>query len=152
MWRRSENVVCGRSLLDWFFVNVDQLAPAAGALNGCVLRLFTNAFAPNPDMLPADFTEATFGGYASVAAPLGWIGPGNVGTAGELLHVEGNFLATDPIAPAETVNGYWIENAGGTVVMAAEAFATPVPFAVGGDFLSLDVVLELPFVWPVTPA
>jgi len=97
----------------------------------------------------ADFTEATFGGYASVT-PLTFGNPGNVADEGLVTITQAVFTATDPVGAGENIEGYYLENAGGTAILLAERFVTPVSIAVPGDFLELDIYLQLPFTWPVT--
>ncbi len=106
------------------------------------VQLYTNVFTPSPQMVIGDFTEATFGGYAAVAA-LVWLGPVNINPTKYAMQVTVNFLATDPIGTPETVLGYYMVDAGGVVVRAAEEFVDSVSFAEGGDFLSLDLILPL---------
>jgi len=117
--------------------------PVAAPFNLTSVRLFTNVFNPSVDMVIGDFTEATFAGYAVVAG-LVWLGPVNLAAAIYGMHVEANFLAIDPIVAAENVEGYYLTDAAGTELRAAERFPTPVPFAQGGDFLALDLILPIP--------
>lgn len=148
MWRRSAEVTWQRAAIGDILEAIASAAPLNEILDGAELRLYTNAFLPNADMVPADFTDATFVGYALIT-PLVWSVPGNTGT-GRLVHVEGNFVA-GAIAPGgETVMGYVVTTAAKAAVLFAEQFADPVNIVSNGDFLSLDVVLELPFSWPVS--
>jgi len=62
------------------------------------------------------------------------------------------FAATAPIGTPENVVGYYIGSAAFAAVLAAERFETPVPFALAGDFLALDLILQLPFVWLASEA
>jgi len=149
-WRRSEALILGRATIGDILDAIVTAAPLATILDGGVLRLFTNNPVIDPDFDPANFVEATFVGYAA-ETPLVFSAVGNVDPVGRLVHVEANFVAGAIVAPGETVLGYWCENAGGTQLFFAEKFATPVQFVNNGDFLSLDVVLELPYIWPVTP-
>lgn len=149
MYRRSANVQFHRDPIAALLEALGGTIGLAEVLDGASLKLFTNSPTLGPDMAVGDFTVATFGGYAAVT-PLTWLGPANANGNGMLLTVQGFFLSTDPIAPAEIVNGYYLTNAGNTEVFLAETFDDPVNFAVPGDFLDLDVVLETPFIWPVT--
>lgn len=149
MQRRSANPVISRAALDALLEDLAGTVGLADVLDGAILRLFTNAFTPNPDQIPADFTEATFGGYASVT-PLTFSDPGNVADEGLVTITQSVFTAAAPVGAGETIEGYYLENAGGTAVLLAERFVTPVPIAVDGDFLELDIYLQLPFTWPVT--
>jgi len=106
------------------------------------VHLYTNIFSPTPQMVIGDFTEATFGGYATVVAVV-WLGPVNLTPTKYGMQVTVNFLATDPIGASENVTGYFLTDSVGTEIRAAEEFDTVVPFAEGGDFLSLDLILPL---------
>lgn len=149
MNRRALNPVWGIAALKAFLDLGNDAVGAPGPLDGGVLRLFVNAFDPASDMVPADFTEATFAGYASVT-PLAWSVAVNAGDAGVVIIVQSLFIGGAIVAPGETVEGYYLENAGGTAVILAERFADPVPFANLGDFLELDNMIELPFIGNVT--
>jgi len=148
MWRRSQETTWHRDTIGDILDAIATAAPLNEILNGAELRLYTNAFDPNPDMVPGDFTDATFAGYALVT-PLVWSAPVNIDPVGRLVHVEGNFVA-GAIAAPELVEGYVITTAAKAAVLLAERFVDPVNFVVNGDFLSLDVVLQLPYNWPVT--
>lgn len=150
MWRRSQQVTWERAALADILDAIATAAPLAEILDGAELRLYTNAFDPNPDMVPTDFTDASFVGYA-LETPLGWSAPVNIDPDGKLVHVEGNFVA-GAIVAAQLVEGYIVTTAAKAAVLFAERFVTPVNFVLPGDFLSLDVVLQLPFSWSVTEA
>lgn len=89
-----------------------------------VLRLFVNDITPDRDTELADFTEASWTGYASVNLNLGdFVSSGFIG------HVA--FLATDPItflntgATPETCYGYYVEGSTSDVMIAARFDPAP---------------------------
>jgi hypothetical protein len=98
-----------------------------------------------PDTLPADFTEATYSGYAPIALPLPLIGGVNADgtTLGWLKSIL--FVAGAVVAPGETIAGYWIDEAavGGTDLYMAERFVTPIPIVTVGDFIDVDVIMPV---------
>lgn len=151
MERRSVAPVWARAGLAAFLGAIDQAA-AGGALplDQATIGLFTNAFDPNADMVIGDFTAATFSGYAPDAT-LALLGPFNISTTGKIMTNSFYWSAADPIVTPETVMGYYIGSAAFAAILLAERFADPVPFENPADFLSLELVLELPFVWPVSP-
>jgi len=150
MERRSLNPVVSRQFLAAVLNNLDSVAGVQGLLNTSQIDLYTNAFDPNPDMVDADFTIATFVGYAAVAS-VAWMPAGNVGAIGMVVEFDALFTAGAIVAPGQQVEGYVVrETAGAGEIYFAERFVTPVNFAIPADFLHLDAVAELRFVWPVT--
>ena len=114
--------------------------PAGALLSTPTVHLYTAATAnPNPNSAVANFTEATFAGYSSVAIAA-LLGPINLPSGnGRGVHAEADFVAGAIVTPGQTCLGYWIDDGAATLYL-AEAFATPVTFANPGDFLSLDVI------------
>jgi len=151
MERRSVQPTFERGMLAALLAAIDAAAPGgAGILDAATIGLYTNAFDPHPDMVIGDFTAATFGGYAADAS-LALAGPFNMGEDGLAMTQSYYFAATDPIGTPETVMGYYIGTAAFADIICAERFADPVPFAVALDFLSLELILQLPFNWTVSP-
>jgi hypothetical protein len=147
MQRRSANVVWHRDTIGDILDAIATAAPLAEILDGAELRLFQNAFVPNPDMVPTDFTDATFVGYA-LHTPVVWSAVGNVDPYGRAVHGEGNFVA-GAIVAAQLIYGYVLTTAAKAAVLCAEQFVTPVNFVNPGDFLELDVYLQLAYNWAV---
>jgi len=115
--------------------------PAAALLVTPFVHLYTAGPSPiGPDNLPADFTEATFVGYAAIALPLPLLGPINPSANQVAVHEEVNFLGGAVVLPGEVILGYWVsDQAGGAgSLYMVEAFETPVPIVSPGDFVSLD--------------
>lgn len=118
--------------------------PAGALLTTPFVKLFTAVSAnPNPYSAVADFTEATFTGYAGQACTLPLIGPINVtgSTIAGLGNV--NFVAGSGITPpGQTILGYYVvdDNAAPTKVYMSELFPSPIPIVNPGDAISLDVL------------
>jgi len=109
-------------------------------LDGVGIALFTNNFIPTVDSVLADFTEATFPGYApqSISTPnaafLNGTGRGEVDA--DLM----TWTATG--ASGETVFGYFIYDAALDVIW-CERFNAPVPMGAPGA--AVDVTPK--FTW-----
>jgi hypothetical protein len=138
----SKNLVTSRPIAA-AMLNALSTVPGAALLVTPFVHLYTAGPTPiTPLAVPGDFTEATFTGYTSQALPAPLLGP--INGANNVLgkHEEVNFLAGAVVAPGENILGYWVDNAAaaGTNLYFAETFATPVPIAALGDFISLDVI------------
>jgi hypothetical protein len=121
--------------------------PAGALLSTPTVHLYTSATSPpSPTSTVADFTEATFAGYAaSVIAAL--VGPVNLpNAAGQGVLQTVNFVGGAIVSPGQTVIGYWIDD-GATAYYLGEAFPNPVLFVNPGDFLDLAVIFPV-----ITPA
>jgi hypothetical protein len=141
---QSENPTLSRTLIAALLGTL-QTDPAAPLLSTPKVKLFTAGPSPiTPESVPADFTEATFAGYAEVA--LGTLlGPVNFSNGGGIgLHVEANFLGGAVVAPGEVILGYYVTDDADALYL-AERFDTPIPIAVPGDFIALDVIFGIPF-------
>lgn len=108
------------------------------------VRLFTNDFQPIPSTVLADFTEATFDGYAAKAIvnAAGFRDP----ATGDL-EVNGSvadevFLAGAAIAGPQTIFGWYITLAIlGTEWIAAGRLDVPITVAAEGDGVVLPDIL-----------
>jgi len=147
MFRQTENLTWHRDAITDMLNAIATAAPIAELLDGCEVHIYTNAFTPNADMVPADFTEATFTGSAEIAPTFAAIG--NTDTGREI-SAQCVWTATAYPSGGETIEGYYIMNAGETEVLCAERFADPVAMAIVGDQLTLEFQIELPFVMPAT--
>lgn len=104
-----------------------------GPLDALTLRLFVNpGVIPTRNSAIADLTEASYAGYTAQAA-VTWLGP-YIGTDA-MVHVAvaGHlFESTDGVTP-NTVYGWYLTNAGGTVLTMLALLPVPVPLTAAGD-------------------
>jgi len=148
VFETSENPVLGKFLEDALLTALSAM-PAGALLDNPKIKLFTGGPSPiTRNSVIGDFTEATFGGYASAVADT--IGvpinlPSGVGRG--IPTATGNFVCTG--APFEVILGYWIEDFTSHFIM-GETFAAPIAIASAGDFISLTVVYPLADTVPVS--
>jgi hypothetical protein len=106
-----------------------------------VLRLYTNNYTPVPGSHVADFTEATFTGYAAVTLNNSlWGSPTIVSDRGQTIYDSGTpvpFVSSG--GSPQTIYGYFLENTDAGVVWFAEKFATARTVN-PGDTLDLTLV------------
>ena len=105
---------------------------AAGPLNGAKVHLFTAGPVLGPRNITADFTEATYTGYA--AATVTWGTPyygtnGNAKVEGGIISFE---LTADLTGPV-TLLGYYVTNTAGTGLLFMELFVSPIILQFNGD-------------------
>jgi hypothetical protein len=139
---QSTNVVTQRDLANDFLAALTT-RPAAALMTTPTVHLFTNQFQPNSLTPLVEFVEASFVGYADVALPA-LVGPVTGPSSQQELMCDVNFIAGAVVSPGQLVYGYWIDNGYPSVWYYAEAFPTPFPFAVLGNFLDLKIVLPQP--------
>jgi len=142
---QSRNPVFARTVADDLLAAL-SVRPAAAKLVTPFVHLFvTGPGAITPDFVPGDFVEASFVGYAAAALALPLVGPINADAAHDGVHNEVDFLAGAVVAPGEMILGYWIDDsaAAPTTQYLAEVFETPIPIAVIGDYISLDVLFAI---------
>ena len=95
-----------------------------------------------PTTTVAEFTEATFAGYAEQVLT-GLDEVVNLPSGDGLgVHGEANFTAGAVTPPGEVILGYWVDD-GAAAFYLGEYFDSPVGIANLGDFISLDVVFGL---------
>lgn len=124
---------------------IDALSvnPAAALLITPHVKLFTAVVNnPSPQSVLADFTEATFVGYATKVLTLPLVGPSNMAPNILGAHREVDWLAGAVVAPGELILGYYVTDAlgAGTRVYMSELFQAPIPIINPGDEISLDVI------------
>lgn len=138
---QSKAPVYARALTD-ALLDALSARPAAALLVTPFVHLFTNG-PPTilPTSVPGDFTEATFVGYAAVALTLPLLGSIQIDPDDLAQHNEVDFIGGAVVPPGEVILGYWIDEAAaaGTVLYMAEIFQAPIPIAVLGNYISLDV-------------
>jgi len=145
MFVQSANIVLGRPLSNGL-IGALSARPAAALLVTPFVHLFTAGPTPiTPDSVPADFTEATFVGYAAAALTLPLVGPLVIGADQLGGSNQANFIGGAVVPPGETILGYWIDEAAaaGTIMYLGETFQSPIPIAQLGDFISLDAVFAI---------
>jgi hypothetical protein len=121
--------------------------PANPLLTTPTVHLYTAATnPPSPQSAVADFTEATFAGYAAVVLA-SLVGPVLLPSSeGYGLIGHADFIGGAVVSPGQVIIGYWIDD-GTATFYAGEAFQNPIPISVPGDFISLDAVFPI-----ITPA
>jgi hypothetical protein len=90
------------------------------------LKLFTNNYTPTNADTPASFTEATFTGYAAITLTRSVSGStwtiNSSSSPAVASYPAQSFNATS----AQTVYGYYITNAAGTIVYGADKFSSAI--------------------------
>jgi len=137
-----------RAMIDKIF-GAFNVVPGAGLADyPWEVGLFIAAPLPlTPDMVEAQFTVPTFGGYAAVDV--------TPSTPFELPNGNGNGISGQAMficnsgAFADTILGYFVMDSTGEVLL-AEYFDTPIPIAATGDFVGLTFVFPIPWLYPVS--
>lgn len=146
MYRQSGKPVIMRHLVASLLASMGS-RPSAAIPGVMSVDLFTaGPSVITPDNVVADFTLATFGGYAQQGldptTPPPVEVPANNGLA---LIGNGVFYADITIVPpGQIVIGYILtDQATGLILEVAELFDDPVSFAVNGDFLNLTILVPI---------
>jgi hypothetical protein len=139
MYFVTENLVLSVPLADAMLAALSTV-PTAALLATPSIELFTNNTPPTPRSAWADFTKASFAGYAK--APVTISGVGNLmnDDQGALAHVL--FKATAAISGPELCYGYILSDGLG-IFYAGELFPTALQFATAGDYLDIDLVIPI---------
>lgn len=131
-----------------FFPNsrcFDQAATLRTELALSVLKLFKEGLVPTPATVVADLdaAEADFDDYAAETITA-WLAPGGSPFGGAQITspTEQFTCSVDQVVP-NSIGGYWIENAGGDVVLIRQ-FDTPVAMVVAGDFVQVAATIVIP--------
>lgn len=95
-------------------------------LQGLTLRLFVNNYTPTRADTAANYTEATWSGYAAVALTSWTIAGYDANGNAEFDAPQKTFTASSG-SPSQTIYGYYLTDGGGNVVFAE---ADPSPFTV----------------------
>lgn len=111
---------------------------ATGIAGGnCSLRLFTNDIlagktaAQKKAIVNADFTEATFAGYAAITlTAASWVITGGLPTAA--VYAQQTF-ARSTTGAAQTVRGYWVRRVSDSALMLFVQWPGPITFEFIGD-------------------
>lgn len=124
--------------------------PAAALLPTLTVRLMKTPVAIGPTTVLADLSECDFAGYAPVI-PVAPVGPINDPDGSRAVLFDADFVASGALAPGGQISyGYYLTDSAGppTALYGGEVFATPVPFALPGDALALDVLFPEPLIRP----
>lgn len=140
---QSQNQVLSNALVNAILGGF-SVVPGAAFLVTPKVHLFTSGPSPiTPGAAVADFTEATFAGYAEQTLTLPLIGPINLPNGdGRGVHNEVDFLGGAVVSPGELILGYWIDD-GAAAFYYGEFFPVGIPIALPGDFISIDVIFAL---------
>jgi len=105
----------------------------SGAGENYVLKLYRNNLTPTNSSVLADFTETTFTGYSSQTMTAGnWsAATTNPSNKAESSNSE---LAWTCGSTGDTIYGYFVENAAGSVCLWAEKFDTARPLSLNDVF------------------
>ncbi len=98
-------------------------------------RLFTNNVTPGTASVIGDFTEATFAGYAAIAAnTITWAAASLVGHVAQ--STGSNLVFNNTSGGAVNVYGVYVTNSSGSILYFAERdLAAPVSVANGGSYV-----------------
>jgi hypothetical protein len=116
-----------------------ELIAATHLLDGVIVKLFSNSAILGPDMVLADLTESAFAGYAPSAAVVWGLPFVDSADQATVAGDSKQFASTAPFTGPETVHGWYLTNAGGTVLICAELLDNPVIFTA-----ALQAVIILP--------
>jgi hypothetical protein len=141
MFLQSKSPVLSRELVQAMLTAL-KTDPGAVLLLTPFVHLFTAVTgAITPDMVPADFTEAAFTGYAPVSmTPIN--GPSTINANTLAMYSAAGFTGGAVTPPGEVILGYYVtdDDTAPTKIYMAEQFAESVAIAAEGDFLSLDLI------------
>ena len=112
------------------------------AVKDLTIKLYTNDYTPVDTSIPADFTEATGGGYVSKTMTNGsWvITPAN--DPSDAIYPELIWTFTGPLTGNPSIYGYFIVDDNNTLIF-AEKFAVARTPVNNGDQLKLTVKVKL---------
>lgn len=117
--------------------------PAAALLTTPTLRLLAAPATLDSDTDPTTLTEADFTGYTA-ATISALAGPVNASPSVDAMLVDVTFIAANPITVSNTIYGYYITDAAGTVFYGGELFDSPTGISTPSDFVNITALLPLP--------
>ena len=106
------------------------------------LRLFQNNYIPVNGTLVANFTEATFSGYAAQTVP-NFGSPSTVSNKAKIVAASACVFSHNGGGTSNTVYGYYFTDSTGVSLILAERFAAPIVMASSGDTISITPELTL---------
>jgi hypothetical protein len=104
---------------------LDAMVAVGGILNGAKLKLFSNNFTPDHLTLLTDITQADFTGYAEVTLSAWGEAFRDGGSQPKIVHVSVQYTPTGSTV-SNTIFGWYLTNAAGTVLLMAKRLDTPV--------------------------
>ncbi len=111
--------------LEWLDI-LNELVDTGNAWDGAVLHLFKNDYQPSANTLLADLIAADFTGYAPSSAVVwhaaGFLPDGTAVITGDLKV----FQTGSPATILNTVYGWYATDTGGTDLLIARRFDTPI--------------------------
>ena len=125
-------------------MTVTAAGPLASTGNLNLVTAGPSPILPSNDM--ADFTAATFGGYAPGTFSLGSI-PLNL-PSGKGRGLVSNSLFVADGTTSEVVTGYVVVDGNGNTIL-MEYFPAPIPMSNNGDFIDLTVSVGFLFAPPI---
>lgn len=131
-----------------FFPNERTLAQATALQTELALsevNLFKSGFVPDPTTIKADLTAniADYTGYAAEVITA-WLDPVNSASGGDQITAPTvQFSLAAAPAVGNSIGGYWIELAGGAVVMIRQ-FDVPVAMTDAGNSVQITPTIVIP--------
>jgi len=125
---------------------LDSLADAgeaAALLDGLKYKYFTDLLTPTPDSVLADFTIASLG---TAGGDVNWIAVINLDDDLHALKAQAEDIA-GPAPTSENLEGILILNTAADTLLGGYRFPNPVPIAVEGDAVSVDIIAALSTTW-----
>lgn len=114
------------------------LTGVGGTLNGAKCHLFQNNVVPSIGFALADLVEADFDGYAASAAVTWSVPIDNQDGNGPVVVGDNKlFIATAPFVVPNTIYGWYLTNGAGTVLLAAERYATAKQISEAGNAIGV---------------
>lgn len=113
---------------------------------GWRFRLFTNLVVPSRTNVLADFTEATFPGYAQITNLVFDAATDEAGPKARVTRAALIWTRNVTGAP-QTIRGYYVVGTA-NILAWAEAFDTPVTVTVNGDIVQLTPSLDFTSQYP----
>lgn len=118
----------------------DLAAWIAGELGSCLVKLYVSNTVYTPDRIPSDYTEASFAGYAPIAAPSWGVPFTNVGGKAETDSPTLTWAYTAASGTA-TVFGVFVTDTTGTKLLLVVPFITPETLTPGSPTLTRTLQL-----------
>jgi hypothetical protein len=127
--------------LEWHAI-LTAITQTSQPWDAAKVHLFKSNIVLTPATLLGDFTEADFTGY-SVSGSVTWNAPGYLpdGTAVVVGDAKIFVVGSTPTV-LNTIYGYYLTNSGGTALLFARSFDTPVVLSQAGNFV--DVIPTYP--------